>query len=113
VSPDEWGKERLDDLAYQVRTVAALTTLVATHDAKIDGLGDDVEALRTAHREFVADSREALRIWSEACDKKIQRIEARLDRDRASHEWTLSAKLTLFAALFGPLLGALVIVLVR
>lgn len=107
MSPDEWGKDRLDDLAYQVRTVASLTTLVATHDAKIDGLGDDIDALREAHREFVTDSRRALESWNQACDRKVTRLESKIDEQARlvqANKWTP----TQWAAILGPTFAAFV-----
>lgn len=43
----KWNDERLDDLAGQVRVVAALGTVVARHDAKLDQASDDRKQLRT------------------------------------------------------------------
>ena len=105
--PERWSDDRLDDLSHQVRVVASLTTLVATHTAKIDGLGDDVEAIQVAHREFVADSRDALAAWSRACDIKVDRLERKIDaqaeRAQASR-WTP----TQWVAVLGPTLSALI-----
>ncbi len=105
--PERWSDDRLDDLAQQVRVVASLSTLVATHHAKIDGLDDSVKAGDAAHRQFVADSRASLVAWSEACDKKVSRLEHKIDAqaERAqANKWTPVQ----WAAILGPTSAALI-----
>lgn len=115
---DEWNDKRLDDLAHQVRVVAALTTLVATHDAKIDGLFDDVQAIVAARDKNMArydksleelrdEHRAAVRAWSEACDKKVDRLEAKIDAQAQAaqaNKWSP----TQWAAVLGPTMAALI-----
>ena len=41
--PERWSDERLDDLAQQVRMVAAVTGQVVTHEAEIkEGRADEM-----------------------------------------------------------------------
>lgn len=115
---DEWGKDRLDDLASQVRMVASVTTLVATHDAKIDAIIDDVrsiERMRDANvtrfekrlDELAVEQRKAVKEWSRACSEQVARLEAKIDAQvlaQQANRWTP----TQWAAVLGPTFAALI-----
>ena len=120
MTPDKWTDERLDDLAQQVRMVAAVTGQVVTHDAKISGVEDDVRAIRESMRDAVQDTGRALVAIGQECEKNSVRVERKVDtlaadmKDRSkAQEWTLATKLTLFSALFGPMAAALIVVLTK
>lgn len=118
MSPDEWGKDRLDDLAHQVRVVAALGGIVSAHTAQIDALKDDDtkrDRLRDANiaryekrlEDLRDEHRDAVRKWSEACDAKVARLERKIDEQAVraqANRWTP----TQWAAVLGPTLAALV-----
>jgi hypothetical protein len=121
---DAWSDGRLDELAAQVRVFAAMTAQVATHEAKIDGLTDDVRMDRKIRDENIVrferlirdvrdENRAAVEKWSDACDAKIEKLAKRMDEQAAARQWTLASKLTLFGVLFGPLFTSLVLVLMK
>ncbi len=88
MSPDDWTDGRLDDLAAQVRALAAVSTLVATHAAKIDGVEDDVKALRDMHRDFVTESRKVLEAFNVSCETRVARVERKVDELTRAQRWT-------------------------
>ena len=104
MSPEEWPTSRLDDLAAQVRVIASLTTLVATHTTKIDGLDDDVDALRELHREFVRDSKAMLEQINRTCETRVNRVEVKVDELTRAQRWTPAQ----WSAILGPTLVALI-----
>ncbi len=81
---EEWNDRRLDDLAQQVRVVAALTAQVVTHDAKIDGLEDDVERGRRSIAETADQFQRALEAFDKSCDAKVSRLERALQKHEDS-----------------------------
>ncbi len=101
MTPDEWNDRRLDDLAHQVRVVAALSTQVATQHADLSNLKDDVLEQRRAHEDAVRQFREALATIAKTCEEGTRRVEARIDA-RAAGKWTF------WAAILGPTLTALI-----
>lgn len=58
---DRWSDDRLDDLAHQVRVISSMTTQLATHDAKIDGLVERVHNLGKLVEEIRDESRQHAR----------------------------------------------------
>jgi hypothetical protein len=100
--------------------VSSLTTLVATHDAKIDGQADDIQALRDALREAVQDLRTTLQGFDKACENKVARIEKaiddqakKIDAQATARQWTPAAKATIIAAVSSPFVAALMTVLLN
>lgn len=109
--PERWSDDRLDDLASQVRFVASLVTQVATHDAELTGLDDDVRALREAVRDGSVRTEVALTGVAKACEDQTSavRLEVRdqaaeLRRLTVAQRWTP----TQWAAILGPALTALI-----
>ncbi len=78
--------------------VASLSTLVATHDAKIDGLGDDVRGLRELHREMLVEMRATLATYNAECEKKIVRVEAKIDKQDAERGLSQGQKASIIIA---------------
>lgn len=111
MTPDEWPDRRLDDLAAQVRMVASLSTLVATHDAKIDGQGEEIDAIREMLREAVVRVEKAMDAISVECDRNSSRVEKKVDRQAEKIEQLTVAQRwtpTQWAAVLGPALTALI-----
>jgi hypothetical protein len=91
---EEWNDRRLDDLAGQVRVVAALATQVATNSANITGHDDDIARLGRM-----------LEGVSKACEDHVDRIEKKLDEQAKSSQANRTAWIT---AAIGPGLVALI-----
>lgn len=137
---DRWSDDRLnerfrdlsdryEDLRGQVRTVASLTTLVATHDAKIDGAADDIAALRQLARDSTREYKEMLAGFDRTCEAKVSRLEKaiveqgktldrkidaqadKIEEHAKAREWSPAVKVALIGAVFGPLMGAIALVL--
>ncbi len=87
---DDWNDRRLDDLAAQVRVVAALATQVATNSANITGHDDDISRLGSMLEQVGRE-----------CAENARRVEAKIDA-RAAGKWTF------WAAILGPTLTALI-----
>lgn len=104
---NEWTTGRINDLAAQVRTVASVVTLVATHDVKIDAHSEDILALRENQREAVKEFRDTLVAFDKACEKKVERLEAAIGTRR----WSPMAIVGLVAAITSPAGVALAAVL--
>lgn len=129
MSPDEWTSGRLNDLAAQVRLVAALSTQVATHQVKIDGVESDIDRLTTVQREAFAELHRILQKFDEECDRKVQRLEKaikdqgvsldrkidtqadKIEQQARDRQWSPMVKAALFAPLLGSLGTALAVVL--
>lgn len=58
---ERWSDDRLDDLAHQVRTVSSMTSQLATHDAKIDGLVESLARVQATVVGLREESREQAR----------------------------------------------------
>lgn len=100
--------------------VASLSTLVATHDAKIDGQGEEIDAIRELLREAIVRMEKAMAAISVECDRNSTRVEKKVDRQAekidaltAAQRWTP----TQWAAVLGPaitaLIGAVALVLTK
>ena len=93
---EEWNDRRLDDLAAQVRVMAALATQVATNSANITGHDDDIARLGRMLEQV-----------GRVCEEHTNRIEKKID-DQAkmalANKWTP----TQWAAILGPTLVALI-----
>ncbi|MBA3583416.1 MAG: hypothetical protein H0W36_02605 [Gemmatimonadetes bacterium] len=76
-----WNDGRLDDLADQVRIVAALGTMVARHDSKIDQSEDDRIEMRSTLEKL--ESRMARDIARVAKECEDFHTEYRQDREAA------------------------------
>lgn len=73
---NKWPDDRLDDLASQVRTVAALSTIVSAHDVKIDLAADEREGIRDWLKDVEARlMREIGRVQKECEDFHIEYLE--------------------------------------
>lgn len=111
MSPEKWSDERLDDLAYQVRAVAAVAAQVATHHAEISGLKDDDLAMREALREAMSRMEKALGSVARTCEDHttavrmdVREQNAEIRKLTAAQRWTP----TQWAAILGPTLTALI-----
>lgn len=58
---ERWSDDRLDDLAHQVRTVSSMTSQLATHDAKIDGLVDALARMQATIAQLREETHEQAR----------------------------------------------------
>jgi hypothetical protein len=76
-----WNDDRLDDLAAQVRVVAALGTVVARHDAKLDQAEDDRIVLRRTLEQLEARMTSDIARVARECEDF--HAEYRSDRDDA------------------------------
>lgn len=76
-----------------MRAVASVTTMVATHDAKIDGLTDDVHAIQNQH------SRDLGRI-----EKLILEVRDECREQAKNNRWTPMVR----AAVIGPTTASLI-----
>jgi hypothetical protein len=76
-----WNDDRLDDLAAQVRVVAALGTVVARHDAKLDQADDERVAMRRTLEQLEARMTSDIARVARECEEF--HTEYRADRDSA------------------------------
>lgn len=104
------GARRVDGL---LASYGELTQRVATIEERTKSTN---RSLDKAMVDFAA----MLSRFDRECESKVRRLEEdidslgdKMDEQARSRAWTLSAKLTLFAALFAPLLSALLVVLSR
>ncbi len=74
MTADDWPNSRLDDLAAQVRMMAALATQVATHHAEISGHDDDIAAVRSAQAEALARTERMLSAIGESCERHTEAV---------------------------------------
>ncbi len=106
--------------------MAALTSQVVTHDAKIDGHDDDIKALREVHREAVQEFRGLLRDFDVSCERKVSELKVSIDAqgrkideqgkkvdEVSTRRWTPADKVALWAPLVGSIGVVLAVVVGR
>jgi hypothetical protein len=102
MTPDEWPNRRLDDLATQVRMMAALATQVATHEAKISGHDDDVAALAKALSDAQARTERMLEGIGQTCERhtsvvrdEVRKLGEKTDELAGAQKFTSAQKTTM------------------
>jgi ElaB/YqjD/DUF883 family membrane-anchored ribosome-binding protein len=108
---DKWTDDRLDDLAAQMRAIASVATLVATHEVKIDGQSAEVKALREAQRDALKEFREVLQKFDDACEDRVRSLALRIEEQTRARQWTPQVKAAILGPTFASLIAALALVI--